>query len=99
MITEDNQSMVSTAESIYTSNADEIIRKRCRDREDFYIEQAYLQNKINDLEKSNAEKDSALAEKESMLAEKNAALAEKDATLAEKEELLRRYIEQFGALK
>ena len=92
MITKDNPSMISTAESIYVSNSDKLIQKRCREREDFYFEQEAIAQKIKQLEASNSEKDAALAEKDSELKEQASEIAEKDA-------LLKKYIDQFGEFK
>ena len=45
MITKDNPSFESTAESIFISNADKNVVKRCREREDFYLEQEAVNGK------------------------------------------------------
>ena len=46
MITKDNPSLNSTAESIYLSNSDFEIRERCRAREDAIIHEKLMNEKI-----------------------------------------------------
>ncbi len=49
MITKDNPSMNSTAESIYISNSDEQIRELCRRREDAIAHENFQKKQIQDL--------------------------------------------------
>ena len=49
MITKDNPSMNSTAETIFMSNSDENIRELCRRREDAIAHEQYQKNKIQSL--------------------------------------------------
>ena len=49
MITKDNPSMNSTAESVYLSNSDFVIRERCRAREDAIIHEKYQAERIETL--------------------------------------------------
>lgn len=49
MITKDNPSMNSTAESIYLSNSDFVIRERCRAREDAIIHEKFQTERIEAL--------------------------------------------------
>lgn len=49
MITKDNPSMNSTAESIFLSNSDFEIRERCRAREDAIIHERYQKEQIESL--------------------------------------------------
>lgn len=53
MITQDNPSMNSTAESIYLSNSDENIRELCRRREDAIAHEKYQKKLIQDLTDEN----------------------------------------------
>ena len=96
MITKDNPSFESTAESIFISNADKNVVKRCREREDFYLEQEAREKEMAKLKQTIAEKDSTIAKKNSTIAEKDETIAEKNNTIAEKDALLQKYIEQFG---
>ena len=47
MITKDNPSLYSTAESIYLSNADFVIREQCRRREDAITHENYQKEQIS----------------------------------------------------
>jgi predicted transposase/invertase (TIGR01784 family) len=53
MITKDNPSMNSTAETIFLSNSDEQIRELCRRREDAIIHEQYQQKLIQELTEEN----------------------------------------------
>ncbi len=72
MITKDNPSMNSTAESIYIFNSDEQIRELCRRREDAIAHENFQKKKIQDLTDAN---ETLTAENES-LTEENENLAE-----------------------
>ncbi len=67
MITKDNPSFESTAESIFISNADKNVVKRCREREDFYLEQEAREKEMAKLKQTIAEKNSTIAEKDALL--------------------------------
>ena len=54
MITKDNPSLYSTAESIYLSNADFVIREQCRRREDVIAHENYQKEQISKLSTENA---------------------------------------------
>ena len=77
MITKENPSMNSTAESIYLSNADTNIIEQCRAREDAIAHEKYQTEQI--------------AELKNQLENANAALQDKDATIAELQAKLKAY--------
>ena len=54
MITKDNPSLNSTAESIYITNADEQIRELCRRREDALAHEIHQKQLIEHLTNENA---------------------------------------------
>ncbi len=54
MITKNNSSMNSTAETIFMSNSDENIRELCRRREDAIAHENYQKKLIQDLTDANA---------------------------------------------
>ena len=54
MITKDKPSLDSTAESIYLSNADFVIREQCRRREDAIAHENYQKEQISKLSTENA---------------------------------------------
>ena len=70
MITKDNPSMNSTAESVYLSNSDFVIRERCRAREDAIIHEKY-----------QAEQIEALSSEVSALSSENSALSSENTRL------------------
>ena len=70
MITKDNPSMNSTAESIYMSNSDENIRELCRRREDAIAHEKYQKKKLQEYQ-----------EKVETLTEENSALTDEIARL------------------
>ena len=53
MITKDNPSMNSTAETIFLSNSDYAIREQCRVREDNIAHEKYQKERIEKLTKEN----------------------------------------------
>ena len=57
MITKDNPSMNSTAESIFMSNADISILEQCRAREDAIAHEKYQKELIESLNKTIADRD------------------------------------------
>lgn len=54
MITKDNPSMNSAAESIFLSNSDFEIRERCRAREDAIAHEQYQKEQLEKLTEENA---------------------------------------------
>ena len=85
MITKDNPSMNSTAESVYLSNSDFIIRERCRAREDAIIHEKY-----------QAERIEALTSEVSALSSKNSALTSENSALSTEIERLHKLLEKHG---
>ena len=70
MITQNNPSMNSAAESIFISNTDFAIRERCREIEDAIIHENYMKEQITNLTKKNETLTSEIA----ALASENTAL-------------------------
>ena len=69
MITKDNPSMNSTAESIFMSNADIAILEQCRAREDAIAHEKYQKELIQSLNDTIADKDATIAELRKLLQE------------------------------
>ena len=61
MITKDNPSMNSTAESIYLSDADFLIREQCRRREDAIAHEKYQKELIESLQATIAKDKETIA--------------------------------------
>ncbi|MBP3274173.1 MAG: hypothetical protein ILA12_03995 [Butyrivibrio sp.] len=74
MITKDNPSMNSTAESIFMSNADISILEQCRAREDAIAHEKYQKELIESLNKTIADKDAELDNAHATIAELQAKL-------------------------
>ncbi len=70
MITKDNPSMNSAAESIYMSNSDENIRELCRRREDAIAHEKYQKKLIQE----QADKIAALSDENAVLSDELARL-------------------------
>ncbi len=85
MITKDNPSMNSVAESIYLSEADFIIREQCRRREDAIAHEKYQKEQIQSLTVENA-----------ALTVENTALTTQNASLASENERLRSLLAEHG---
>ena len=75
MLAQQNEYMKEAAESIYELNADELTRKRCRAREDYYRLQ-------NSYKKTIEMQTKELAKKDDMLNKQAASLLQKDDTIA-----------------
>ena len=69
MITKDNPSMSSAAESIYLSNADMSILEQCRAREDAIAHEVYQKELIADLKQELSEANETIAELQKKLKE------------------------------
>ena len=74
MLTKDNEYLQEAAESLYTANADEIIRQQCIAREDAERRERTLERNYKLAQETIAEMSSTLAEKDSALAEKDSAM-------------------------
>jgi chromosome segregation ATPase len=93
MIVEKNPDLEEAAESLYTMNADDLVRAKCRAREDYYRDQAAIQAKIRQLTEEKAE---LTAAKEQLEAEKEQVTAEKAQADARAEQATAR-AEQFSS--
>ncbi len=85
MITKDNPSMNSTAESIFLSNSDFEIRERCRAREDAIIHEQYQKEQIDKLTEENAK-----------ITEEYAKISEEKAKISEENVRLRKILKDNG---
>ena len=76
MITKNNPSMNSTAESIFMSNADINILEQCRVREDAIAHEKYQKELIESLNAAIADRDATIADKDATIADNKALIAE-----------------------
>ena len=81
MLAENNKYIAEASETLFQLNADEQIKKRCRDREEYYQD-------LRNYEKAIAERDSIIGEKNCVIAEKDNIIGEKDSVIAEKENII-----------
>lgn len=75
MIAGKNEYLNEASKTIFQLSADDQIRKRCRDREEYYDDLRSYEHAIEKKDAIIAEKDSTIAEKDSTIAEKDAANA------------------------
>ncbi len=83
MITNGNNALASTAESIFLSNEDYNIRKVALEREEARLEREYKEKKIQALSQTVADQNQQLADQHQQLADKNQQLADKNQQLAD----------------
>ena len=76
MIAKDNEYFTGASNTLCDLYADFNVRERCRDREDYELEQKYLHDTI-------AQQSDKIIQQESMLAQKDDRLAQKDEILAQ----------------
>lgn len=85
MLASENNYINEASNTILRLSAEEDIRKRCQDREEYYREIRTYKRII--------------AEKDSLLTENNSLLIEKDSLLAEKDSLIQQLFEENKRLK
>ena len=83
MIAKDNEYFTEASNTLCDLYSDFNVRERCRDREDYELEQKYLHDTIARQESMLAEKDDMLVQKDGMLAQKDSELAQQAVELEE----------------
>ncbi len=74
-IAKEDDVMEAIAQEVFNNNSDFAVRKRCRDREEYYKEKATLNRRIEKMENEIEEKNKALSEKDRLIEELRAQLA------------------------
>ena len=92
MIAKDNEYFTEASNTLCDLYADFNVRERCRDREDYELEQKYLHDTI-------AQQGDQIIQQESMLAQKDDMLAQKDGMLAQKDEILAQQAVELEEMK
>ena len=92
MIAKDNEYFTEASNTLCDLYADFNVRERCRDREDYELEQKYLQDTI-------AQQESMLAQKDSMLEEKDNTIAQQQNMLVQKDDMLAQQTEELAEMK
>jgi predicted transposase/invertase (TIGR01784 family) len=91
MIAEKNPDLAEASESLYTMNADDLVRAKCRARDDYYRHQGAIQAKMEQLTAENERlKAQMISEKEQLTEEKTQITAQyKEATAKAEQEFTR----------
>ena len=92
MIAKDNEYFTEASNTLCDLYADFNVRERCRDREDYELEQKYLHDTI-------AQQESMLAQKDSMLEEKDNTIAQQQNMLVQKDDILAQQTEELAEMK
>ena len=92
MIAKDNEYFTEASNTLCDLYADFNVRERCRDREDYELEQKYLHDTI-------AQQGDKIIQQESMLAQKDDMLAQKDGMLAQKDDILAQQAVELEEMK
>ena len=91
MIAKKSDELRKASDALYIMNADQMIRERCRAREDYYR----IQNTMNyKLEKVTAEKEELASENKQLTSENKQLISENKALASEIEELKERLLKQ-----
>lgn len=90
MIAKDNEYFTEASNTLCDLYADFNVRERCRDREDYELEQKYLHDTIEQQEIELKQKNELIKKKDTLLEQKDALLEQKDAVI----ERLRRELEE-----
>ena len=83
MLAKDNEYFTEASNTLCDLYADFNVRERCRDREDYELEQKYLHDTIAQQGDKIIQQESMLAQKDDMLVQKDGMLAQKDSELAQ----------------
>ena len=76
MIAKDNEYFTEASNTLCDLYADLNVRERCRDREDYELEQKYLHDTIAQQESMLAQKDNTIAQQQNMLSQQTEKLEE-----------------------
>lgn len=85
MITEYHPNMEAAAQALYEANADEMTKRKCRARRDYYKQKNTTEKMLHELTEAIEQKKLELEQKDSALAQKDSALAQKDSELKQKD--------------
>lgn len=91
MLASKDEYLNEAAETIFRLSADERIRKRCRDREEYYEDLHNYEMAILDRDFSIASYRKAVIERESMITEQKNVLAKRESVIAEQQNMLARH--------
>lgn len=85
MITEHHPHMEAAAQALYETNADEMTKRKCRARRDYYKQVNTREKMLLELSETIGQRNMELVQKNAELAQKDAELEQKDAQLEQKD--------------
>lgn len=101
-----NEYLQEASETIFTLSSDELVRKRCLDREAYYIDMKAMQEDIEEEKEKVAKlleeveaKNTTIAQKDSQIAEKDFQIAENETTIAQQAAENARLLKQINELQ
>ena len=106
MLAAKDQYIDEASKTIFRLSADEQIRKRCLDREEYYLDKMAMERtveaqkaEIADNEAKLAALEAAIADKDAAIADKDAAIADKDAVIADKDAMIQNLLAENERLR
>lgn len=85
MIAENNPYIEAAAQTLYEANADEMTKRKCRARRDYYKQKNTTEKMLKELTEAVEQKKLELEQKDAELEQKDAELEQKDAELEQKD--------------
>ena len=98
MLTEKQESLQSTVETMYRFTADDYIREEIRAREEELRVQRTIESQFKELKEKLAVQDATIAEQNAALAERDSTITRQDATIVELDEEIKKLRAQLEAL-
>ncbi|MCM1253570.1 MAG: Rpn family recombination-promoting nuclease/putative transposase [Clostridium sp.] len=87
------------SKTIFQLSAEEQILKRCRDREEYYLDLRAYEREVAENKKMLEEKEKIISEKDIIIAEDKKALSESKQIIAEKEKTIKELLSEIEMLK
>ena len=87
------------SKTIFQLSAKDQIRKRCRDREEYYLDLRAYEREVAENKKTIEENKKTIEESKKTIEEKDKSIAEKDAKLADNEKLIEELLSEIEMLK
>ncbi|MCM1425571.1 MAG: Rpn family recombination-promoting nuclease/putative transposase [Eubacterium sp.] len=99
MLAAKDQYINEASKTIFQLSAEEQILKRCRDREEYYLDLRAYEREVAESKKIIEEDKKMFAERAKLIAEDKKIIAEKDAKLAENEKTINALLDEIEMLK
>lgn len=94
-----NEYLQEASETIFTLSSDDLVRKRCLDREAYYIDMKAMQEDIKAMQEDIEEEKEKNVKLQEEIAQKDSQIAEKDFQIAEKETTIAQQAAENAALR